>query len=139
MDIVSSEKRSEMMSRIRGKNTKPERRVRTLLFELGYRYRIHYSSLPGCPDIVFQARRKALFIHGCFWHRHSCSQAYHPKSRVHFWQDKFAATQERDARNLIELENLGWKALVIWECELDDETQIRRRVTKFLGLPRFKP
>lgn len=121
MDIVTAEERSAMMSRIRGRDTKPERLVRRLAHRLGYRFRLHRRDLPGAPDLVFPGRRKVVFIHGCFWHQHpGCRFAYKPKSNVEFWQKKFASNIERDARALRELQELGWSSLIIWECQTSD-------------------
>lgn len=113
--------RSELMSRVRQKNTKPEVRVRQILHAMGYRFRVHRKDLPGTPDIVLPGRRKAIFVHGCFWHRHpGCKKASIPKIRVDFWASKFAANQARDARTLAALQELGWTTKVVWECEIRD-------------------
>ena len=118
-DIVSPEKRSEMMSGIRAKNTKPDMRVRRALFSRGYRYRLHRRDLPGTPDIVLPGRRVAIFVHGCFWHRHPhCSLASIPSSRSEFWTGKFAANVARDKRNVDDLIAMGWTVVVLWECGL---------------------
>lgn len=107
------------MSRIRGKNTKPEILLRKLLHASGYRFRLHTPNLPGKPDIVLKKYKTAIFVHGCFWHRHPCCpEATMPKSRVEFWQAKFKATVERDARKVSELEQSGWRVIVVWECAL---------------------
>lgn len=106
------------MSRVRGKNTSPEMRVRRAAHALGLRFRLHRKDLPGKPDLVFPKHRVAMFVHGCFWHRHpGCSKASTPKSRTEFWQDKFDANVARDARVQTELEALGWRVVTIWECE----------------------
>jgi DNA mismatch endonuclease, patch repair protein len=119
MDVVSTAKRSEIMSRIRGRNTRPEWVLRRYLFSQGFRYRINYEALPGHPDLAFPRYRTAVFVHGCFWHQHpGCKYAAHPKSNVEFWEEKFRRNQERDARKTAELEALGWRVLVVWECEL---------------------
>lgn len=113
--------RSEMMGRVRSKNTGPEKIARSLLHALGYRFRLHRRDLPGSPDIVFSARKVAIFVHGCFWHGHGCKRAGHlPKTNVDFWAKKLADNLARDARNRRALEALGWKVLTIWECELKD-------------------
>ena len=118
-DSIDPERRSELMSRIRRKDTKPELVVRKFLYGLGFRYRLHASDLPGTPDIVMRSRRTAIFVHGCFWHRHEkCRLAYTPKSRTAFWKEKFARNQERDGRVQRELEELGWTVLTVWECEI---------------------
>lgn len=117
------------MSRIRGRDTSPERAVRSLLHRLGFRFRLHQRSLPGTPDIVLSRYRTAVFVHGCFWHRHSsCQFAYSPKSRRAFWTAKFRNNQRRDAQVLKELEAAGWQVLIVWECELRREAQLRRRL-----------
>ena len=107
------------MAKIRSKNTKPEVRLRSLLHRAGYRFRLHVRSLPGQPDLVFPSRRKVIFVNGCFWHGHACSVgARLPKTNTDFWLLKRKKNQERDARQLQELETLGWRVLVVWECEL---------------------
>src|SRR5690606_24950543 len=109
------------MSRIRGRDTSPEVVVRRLLTSLGYRYRIHVHALPGRPDIVFSRRRKVIFVHGCFWHRHAdsrCRLARLPKSRLEFWVPKLEANKARDSRTIARLRRSGWRVLVVWECQL---------------------
>ena len=109
------------MSRIKGKNTKPELVVRSLLHKSGYRFRLHKKDLPGRPDIVLPKYKLIILVHGCFWHRHErCSFAYKPKSRMEFWDKKFQQNVERDKSNRQNLEKLGWKVVVIWECETKD-------------------
>jgi DNA mismatch endonuclease (patch repair protein) len=135
VDIISRERRSLLMGRIRATNTGPELFVRRLLHKLGYRYRLHQRKLPGRPDIVFTAKRAVIFVHGCFWHRHDCDHAYMPKTRKTFWQTKFARNVERDRENQQKLAAEGWKILVVWECELDS-TNLERRLTRFLGAVR---
>lgn len=116
-DIVSKQKRSEMMSRISSKDTQPELTVRKALHKAGYRFRLHYRSLPGKPDIVMPKYKLSIFIHGCFWHRHSgCKFAYEPKTRKEFWENKFNTNLVRDRANIDKLISKGWKVLVIWEC-----------------------
>ena len=120
MDSLTPEQRSERMGRIKGRNTRPEMVVRRLLHGLGYRYRLHARELPGRPDIVFRRRRLAIFVHGCFWHRHpdpACKLARLPKSRLDFWLPKLAGNATRDLEKQGRLEALGWKVLVIWECQ----------------------
>lgn len=109
--------RSWTMSRIRSKNTKPEMVVRKAAHALGLRFRLHRRDLPGTPDLVFPGRRIALFVHGCFWHRHGCTKATTPASNVGYWTAKFERNVERDARNAAELRKLGWRCVRIWECE----------------------
>jgi DNA mismatch endonuclease (patch repair protein) len=134
MDTLSPQQRSERMSRIRGKNTKPELRVRRLLYSLGFRYRLHQRTLPGAPDIAFLSRRKVIFVHGCFWHQHAgCSIAHVPKSRREFWTSKLRRNCERDAANEQRLRELGWKSLIIWECQAGDLDVLAKRLEKFLA------
>lgn len=121
MDILSKEKRSWNMSRIKGENTKPELVVRSLLHQLGFRFRLHRKGLPGTPDIVLPKYETVIFVHGCFWHRHKgCKYAYVPKSRVSFWDKKFRENVERDKRNREQLEQMGWSVEVIRECEINN-------------------
>ena len=118
MDIISEERRSWNMSRIKGKDTKPELVVRSTLHKMGYRFRLHKKELPGKPDIVLPKYKTVIFVHGCFWHRHKgCKFAYKPKSRVDFWNAKFDETIARDKRNRKQLEAKGWNIEIIWECE----------------------
>lgn len=113
------------MSRIRSKDTSPEKRVRSFLHSAGFRFRLHVKNLPGSPDIVLPKHRTAIFVNGCYWHRHQgCKFAYIPKSRVEFWQDKFRQNVERDLKNINALEACGWKILTVWECETKTEEQI---------------
>ncbi|WP_179414546.1 very short patch repair endonuclease [Mucilaginibacter sp. E4BP6] len=119
MDIWSVEKRSEVMALVTSKNTKPEIRLRKALFSLGYRYRLHNKKLPGKPDIVLPKYRTVIFMHGCFWHRHSnCRAATSPKSNINYWESKFENNIRRDAAHQHALEALGWRVIVVWECEL---------------------
>ena len=117
-DRLTPERRSWNMGRIRGKDTKPEMIVRRLLHRLGYRYRLHQRHLPGAPDMVLSKHRTVIFVHGCFWHRHPrCQYAYNPKSRIEFWQRKFAENVARDQRAKEILQDLGWNVVTVWECE----------------------
>ena len=117
--IKVSEKRSRNMSAIRSKNTKPEIAVRKLLHSLGYRFRLHRKDLPGSPDIVLPKYKTVIFVNGCFWHRHeNCKYATTPKTRREFWENKFSANKIRDQKILKEIKNLGWKSIIIWECQL---------------------
>lgn len=126
--------RSALMSRVKAKDTKPELRVRRSAHGLGYRYRLHRRDLPGSPDLVFPGRRKALFVHGCFWHRHQgCRKTTMPKTRAKFWQRKFDDNVRRDERVIAALRELGWDVLVVWECETLDEDLLRRTLLEFLG------
>ncbi len=138
-DTLTARQRSERMSRVRSKDTKPEIRVRRLIHGMGYRYRLHAKDLPGCPDLVFRSRRKVVFVHGCFWHRHDgCSRNRIPKSpeRQAFWRSKLDENARRDQVNQTALEELGWRVLVVWECETKDVSRLANRVRTFLGLPR---
>ena len=140
-DSLTPEQRSANMSRIRGKNTKPELIVRRLLHARGYRYRLHGSAagakLPGRPDLVFSGRRKVIFINGCFWHAHSCKVGQHePKSNTEFWQAKRSRTAARDAAQRQELHEAGWDVLTVWECEFkksSDLGSLEERLVGFLG------
>jgi DNA mismatch endonuclease (patch repair protein) len=133
VDSLSQEERSEIMARVRSKNTRPELAVRKLVFALGYRYRLHAKALPGCPDLVFRPRRKAIFVHGCFWHRHAnCALARMPKSRIDFWTAKLEGNRRRDTRNKRELGRQGWKVLTIWECQLRGAASLEERIRRFL-------
>ncbi|WP_050384040.1 very short patch repair endonuclease [Bradyrhizobium pachyrhizi] len=132
---MSREKRSALMRRIRGRNTGPEMTVRRLLHALGYRYRLHARELPGKPDIVFRSRKVAVFVHGCFWHRHDCGLAYVPKTRPEFWQRKFEGNITRDQRTRRELEVGGWRVVVVWECQLSDMAALGRRLAREIGPP----
>jgi DNA mismatch endonuclease (patch repair protein) len=135
MDRISRERRSANMAAIRGGDTAPENAVRRVLRSLGVGYRLHGQGLPGRPDIVMKGRRKAIFVHGCFWHRHGgCRFAYQPKSRVPFWADKFAGTVARDLRSVAALAAGGWDVLIIWECESHDIMVLRERIISFMGL-----
>jgi DNA mismatch endonuclease (patch repair protein) len=117
MDVVDQATRSRMMSGIRGRDTKPELIVRSFLHRAGLRFRLH-AKLPGKPDLVLAKHRTAVFVHGCFWHRHEgCRFATTPKTSAAFWRDKFAANVRRDTRVQQQLEELGWRVLVIWECQ----------------------
>ena len=133
-DRLSPPHRSALMAKIRGKNTRPELQVRRLLHRHGYRFRLHARDLPGRPDIVFRPRRKVVFVHGCFWHRHEgCSRATTPHTRVDYWTRKFEATRTRDAAALSALGALGWRSLVVWECQLNDENRLLAHLQRFLG------
>ncbi len=138
MDSLTPTERSERMSRVRNKNTKPEMKVRRLAHALGYRFRLHSAGLPGRPDLVFPGRRAVIFVHGCFWHRHpspECHLARVPKSRQEFWLAKLQGNSERDARVIASLESDGWRVLTLWECELNnrESERLRERLAQFLG------
>ena len=129
----TDDRTSKRMSAISPKGTKPEKIVRQILTRLGYRYRLHRHDLPGRPDIVFLGRRKVIFVHGCYWHRHSgCYRATMPARNVELWQEKFDRTVERDQNNFQTLQDEGWQLLVIWECEIPEQECIAQRLTQFL-------
>ena len=135
VDPPPSPERSALMAKIRACDTQPELYVRRFLHGQGYRFRLHARDLPGRPDIVFRSRRKAIFVHGCFWHRHEgCKRASMPKTRVAYWQQKFEANKNRDAVSVSALEEMGWKVMVIWECEIPtkDSGDLRKRLMNFL-------
>lgn len=118
MDRLSRSHRSWNMSRIKSRDTSTELTVRSVLHDMGYRFRLHRKDLPGNPDIVLPKYRTVIFVHGCFWHRHTeCKYAYTPKSNVEFWEKKFKANVERDQNNNRILQELGWRIIVIWECQ----------------------
>ena len=134
-DTLTPAARSERMSRIHGKNTQPEMTVRRLVHGLGYRYRLHRANLPGKPDLVFSKRRKVIFVHGCFWHRHpdpDCGLARLPKSRLDFWLPKLEGNRARDIENQKKITESGWRVLVVWECELRDASRLERVLKTFL-------
>lgn len=134
MDRLSKEHRSWNMSRIRGKDTSPEKTVRSLLHRLGYRFRLHCKDLPGQPDIVLPRFQAVIFVHGCYWHRHKgCRYAYTPKTRIEFWQRKFDENVERDERTLKSLRKIGWHVLVVWECQISNEKTLANRLIRFLA------
>lgn len=128
--------RSENMRRIRSKNTNPEMVVRRLIHGMGYRYRLHRKDLPGKPDLVFPIRKAVIFIHGCFWHQHpepACKLAHIPKSNLEYWLPKLERNKVRDTLHHAELTHLGWRVLVLWECEVNDIANISRKIADFLG------
>lgn len=136
-DIVDTKCRSEMMARIRGRDTAPELAVRRIAHRMGLRFRLHRKDLPGRPDLVFPKYRLAVFVHGCFWHRHEgCRYASTPKSRTAFWTEKFAANVERDSRQEAALTTLGWRVLVIWQCETSDEAAVERTLAELVRCDR---
>ncbi|RLP24864.1 DNA mismatch endonuclease Vsr [Mesorhizobium sp. YM1C-6-2] len=135
-DTLTSERRSWNMSRIRGRDTAPEMLLRSLLHRAGFRFRLHARQLPGRPDVVLPRYRTAIFVHGCFWHRHpGCRNATTPTTRREFWQEKFDGNVSRDARNRIALEAAGWTVLTVWECKLkaDAESVVRRLTNELRG------
>jgi DNA mismatch endonuclease (patch repair protein) len=125
--------RSERMGLVKSQNTGPERMVRSVLANLGFRFRLHVEELPGCPDVVIETDRCVILVHGCFWHRHACRNGRRtPKTRVGFWRTKFADNKARDSRNRSRLRRLRWRALVIWECQIRDRAALSRRIRRFL-------
>lgn len=129
------EARRRIMRAIKSSDTKPEKLIRSLLHKGGYRFRKNVASLPGRPDVVFKARKKVIFVHGCYWHSHSVCMPIQrvPKERSEYWAQKFARTKERDQENVKALKELGWSVLVIWECELKDIESLLKKVTVFLN------
>lgn len=133
MDVLTVECRSALMARIQGKNTKPELAVRRIAHGLGYRYRLHRRDLPGTPDLTFSQLKKIIFVHGCFWHQHGgCRYAYKPKSNTVFWEQKFSTNRKRDTDVLRKLHGLGWKTLVVWECETEKPKKLFSKINRFL-------
>jgi len=133
VDNVSRRRRSEIMSRVRAKDTAPEMLVRRLVYSMGYRYRLHDRSLPGTPDLVFRKARKLVFVHGCFWHRHAgCALARWPKSRQKFWREKLEGNLARDRKNMGRLRRAGWGVMVVWECQLSKPARLEQRIKGFL-------
>ncbi|OWQ97695.1 very short patch repair endonuclease [Sphingopyxis bauzanensis] len=135
MDTLTPAARGERMSRVRGKDTKPELLVRSLIHRMGFRFRLHRRDLPGSPDLAFPSRRKVIFVHGCYWHRHPdpyCKLARLPKSRLDFWLPKLEGNRQRDLRNIDALDRLGWGVLVIWECELKNVASLELKIRTFL-------
>jgi len=134
MDRLTPEHRSWNMSRIRSRDTSPERVVRSLLHRLGYRFRLHRRDLPGSPDIVLPRHRAVVFVHGCFWHRHrGCRFAYTPKTRQQFWMQKFRENQARDERARRKLRRMGWRVLVVWECQTARPDRLGSRLQRWLA------
>jgi len=132
-DVFSPEKRREIMSKIRSKNTTPERHVRSILHHMGFRFRIHVKSMPGTPDIVLRKYGKVIFVHGCFWHGHKgCQRSQRPKTNLSFWLNKIESNIQRDKRNIKALTREGWKCLVIWECQLRNIDVLKQKFIRFI-------
>nr|WP_269434800.1 DNA mismatch endonuclease Vsr [Burkholderia latens] len=132
MDKISVEARSELMARIRCKDTKPELAVRSILHRLGFRFRLHRKDLPGRPDIVLPKHRKIILVQGCFWHGHTCRLASKPKSNQVYWAQKILSNQERDRRTLASLKDAGWSVLELWECEIRAGRGLIERIVDFM-------
>lgn len=131
MDLISKDRRSWNMGRIKTKNTSPEIKVRKLLFSLGYRFRLHRKDLPGKPDIVLPKYKTVVMVNGCFWHQHPmCNESRLPKTRTEFWKNKLLLNVERDKKNYFELEQLGWNVITVWECELRDSSLLAKKLTE---------
>jgi DNA mismatch endonuclease, patch repair protein len=134
-DTRTAEQRRRIMQSVGTKDTGPELVVRRALFALGYRYRLHRKDLAGRPDIVLPSRRKAIFVHGCFWHGHGCPKGRASKSRVEYWGPKLEANRARDARNLADLKAQGWDVSIVWQCELGDPAKLSARLKRFVERP----
>ena len=134
MDVFSKEKRSLIMSRIGGKNTKPELIVRSLLHRMGYRFRLHVADLPGTPDIVLPRHGKVVFVHGCFWHGHKgCKRAKRPATHKSFWNQKIDGNIKHDRKVRQDLRRLGWRVFTVWQCQTRDLDRLHRKLNAFLG------
>jgi DNA mismatch endonuclease (patch repair protein) len=134
MDTLTPEARSAHMRLIKSRDTSPELSLRKLVRSLGYRYRKNHRAMAGSPDISLVKRKRAIFLHGCFWHRHDCPAGRRsPKSRVDYWSEKFTRNVERDRTVAKELRAAGWRALIVWECELKNRWGVEKRIRKFLG------
>ena len=122
-----------LLRRIKGKNSRPEMAVRRLVHALGFRYRLHQRRLPGSPDLVFVAKQKVIFVHGCFWHGHHCRASRHPKTRPQYWRMRFNKNRARDIRVVRQLRRQAWSVLTIWECQLRNVARLTTRIQRFLG------
>lgn len=132
-DLFPPAQRSWIMRQVRSQHTKPELLVRSLVHRLGYRFRLYRRELPGAPDLVFPARAKVIFVHGCFWHGHSCKRgARLPKANAAYWREKITRNRKRDQRHQRQLRQLGWSALVLWECQLREQQKLVHRLRHFL-------
>lgn len=139
MDRLSPAQRSRVMARVRGKDTKPEVRVRKVAHAMGLRFRLHRRDLKGAPDLVFAKYRTAIFVHGCFWHQHpGCKRASMPHSRKGFWRSKLTRNSERDIEVGVELRRAGWRVEIIWECETKDVDKIRSRLEGIFRVSRAR-
>lgn len=133
-DQFSTEERSAIMRRVRSVDTAPELRVRQIVHGLGFRFRLHSHGLPGTPDLVLAGRKKVVFVHGCYWHQHSCDGAKRPATNRRYWNRKLDKNIERDKKNLCLLRRQGWRVLTVWECELRKPERLQRRLLRFLNL-----
>ena len=133
MDRLTAKERSENMRRVRAKDTVPEMLVRRLVHGMGFRYRLHVTALPGKPDLVFPRMSKIIEVRGCFWHQHKCCKAHIPKSRTEFWRSKLNGNKRRDKQNERQLLALGWAVCAVWECELKNLDEVKRRLAQFLS------
>ena len=132
-DVFSQEKRSWIMSRVKGRDTKPEILVRAFIFRMGFRFRLHRRDLPGTPDIVLPRHGKMIFVHGCFWHEHKrCPRSKRPTTNENFWNKKLDGNIKRDKRYRRELRQMGWKVLIVWECETKNPEKLLRKLERFL-------
>lgn len=136
-DVLSPKQRSYCMSRIRSKDTKPELVIRRSLFSLGFRYRLHQRTLPGCPDLVFSKYRAVIFIHGCLWHRHECHLFQWPRTNSAFWRRKITRNYNNDKKNLMWLGRAGWRVMTVWECALrgkqrKDSAKVTKQIARWL-------
>lgn len=133
-DVFTPAKRSEVMGRVKQKDTGAELKLRKVLTRLGYRYRLHRRDLPGSPDVVFPGRKVAVFVHGCFWHGHDCPRgARAPKANAEYWSAKIGRNRARDAEAEVKLAELGWRPVVVWECQLRDQAALEARLVGELG------
>lgn len=132
LDPLTPQQRSERMSRIRSRDTKPEMEVRRIVHSMGYRYRLRSKDIPGRPDLVFRRRKKVIFVHGCFWHQHGCNHYKEPQSRLSFWLPKLRKNVDRDLKVQSALKELGWRSLTIWECQLKEQKKIQEIIRQFM-------
>ena len=135
-DVFDHDKRSRIMAAIKGKNTTPEKIVRSLLHQMGYRFRLHQRTLPGVPDIVLPIHKKVIFVHGCFWHGHSgCKRASLPKTNKSFWRKKILGNKARDISARKKLNRMGWKSMVVWQCRISGHTaKLAKQIRRFIKI-----
>ena len=133
-DVFSEAKRSYIMGQVKGKDTKPELLVRSMVHRMGFRFRLHRKDLPGAPDIVLPKHMKTIFVHGCFWHGHEgCPRSARPTTRPAFWKKKLDGNMRRDTENVRHLTDMGWKVLVVWQCEMRNRTTLQAKLQAFLN------